>query len=125
MSNLKTLKQEAREELKERFKDNRHVELSLSGEMQVGEFLEETLDRLTDEIEKAVVPNVCITDGDPRDVIGRAQADAHNLCRKDVQLAFTRFKGESVAEGECSCEEPHVSKRVVHVRKGEGSCHIV
>lgn len=123
MKTLKDYKQEARERLEHKFlhdfkKKNVHPE---RGAEASGAFLEETLDRLLDEIEKAVVP----PEREPFFFETSDFANGYFMGKKKVEAAFTRFKGESVPEGECACEEPHVSKRVKHVRKGEGNCHIV
>ena len=86
--NLQEIKKEAREEFEERglfccagcVTDDETLALGQS-------FLEETIDRVVNEIEKAVVPVESET---------WQRSKGFNECLLKVKEAFTRFKGESV-----------------------------
>lgn len=97
MTTLSQIKQEAREELEREFRDV--FQVLPSYEEALGKFLEETLDRLVDEIEKAVVDGFkCHSFGN---VSSHHCPNCDNNMTTSLKQAFTRFKGESVPESEC------------------------
>lgn len=103
MKTLQEIKQEAREEFYKNFTNNCNFEAVGENVMRGGKFhkfFEETLDRLVDEIEKAV-------DGGMKNPYRPHDKEFYNdthrttgylSAKGDVRDAFARFKGESVTK---------------------------